>query len=146
LSPGVNDSNTALVVIDHLSGALSRIMRKSLPPAWHCDSDGQVRVWTKSNSHEGILDASLHQIRQAAATQPAVIINLLGAIGRVGEHSSLPAQYEALVRHTQLVTASGLQDCSGAADRQDIGQACAATLRKLEQARRHASLAWHSAK
>uniref|UniRef100_UPI00135842E6 DUF2254 domain-containing protein n=1 Tax=Geminicoccus flavidas TaxID=2506407 RepID=UPI00135842E6 len=77
LSPAINDPNTALVVVDHLQAALSRLMGRAIPPAIHRDEAGEPRVIDRPNDYAGLLGASLHQIRQAAASHPAVIIGML---------------------------------------------------------------------
>lgn len=135
LSPSMNDANTGLVVIDHLSGALSRLMKKSLAAVGDFHASGRQRIHVKENDHAGVLDAALHQLRQAAAPQPAVIINLIGALGRIGEHVVLPEQHEAIVRHTMLAAAAGLLAAQQASDRHDIEAARTATLQKLRQVR-----------
>ena len=47
----------------------------------------------------------------------------------------LPEQHEALLRHTLLAAAAGLQEAQQASDRHDIEAARAATLKKLGQVR-----------
>ncbi|HEY0834659.1 MAG TPA: DUF2254 domain-containing protein [Azospirillum sp.] len=136
LSPGINDANTALVVVEHLRGALSRLLGKDIPGPVHRDASGAVRVVGKANSHAGILDAALNQIRQAAANQPAVVIHLLGAIGRMAEHVRLPEQRAALLHHARLIAAAGLRGPGESRDRHDIEEALADAERKLEQAMR----------
>ncbi|WP_191059070.1 DUF2254 domain-containing protein [Geminicoccus harenae] len=133
LSPGINDPNTALVVVDHLQGGLSRLMGKAIPPAIHRDETGEPRVIDRPNGYAGLLAASLHQIRQAAASQPAVIIGMLRAIGRIAEHVRLAEQREALLHHARLICAAGLRETAEPADRDDIEAAFAATERKLGQ-------------
>lgn len=135
LSPSLNDSNTALVVVDHLGGSLSRLMKKSVAETPHVDVPGTQRVFAKENDHAGVLDAALHQLRQAAAPQPAVIINLLRALGRVGEHIVLPEQHAALVRHAMLVAAAGLQEATAPSDRHDIESTRDAVLVKFGRLR-----------
>lgn len=135
LSPSLNDSNTALVVVDHLGGSLSRLMKKSLLDMQRAVVARTPRVFAKGNDHAGVLDAALHQLRQAAAPQPAVIINLLGALGRVGEHVVLPEQHAALVRHVILAASAGLQEAMASADRHDIEAARDAALAKLHRVR-----------
>lgn len=121
--------------IDHLGESLARLMKKSLAAMRHADVPGAARVFVKENDHAGVLDAALHQLRQAAAPQPAVIINLLGALGRVGEHAVLPEQHAALVRHAMLAAAAGLQAATATSDRHDIEAARDAVLAKLTRLR-----------
>ena len=136
LSPGVNDANTALVVVDHLRGALSQLMGKALPSAIHRDAAGVVRVVGRFSSYGDVLDAALHQIRQAAARHPAVIINLLGALARIAEHTRESDQVQALRDHAALIAAAGLRGLEEARDREDISRALDATQAHLDSAAR----------
>lgn len=134
LSPGINDANTALVVIDRLRGALSRLFGKALPSGIHHDGEGTVRVVAHYNGYAGVLDAALHQVRQSAAPHPSVVITLLAAIGRLAEHVRLEEQRDALQRHARLISAAGLRECEEACDRHDIEAAFVAAESKLAQA------------
>lgn len=135
LSPGINDANTALVVIDHLRGALSHLFSRALPPAVYRDERGVVRVVGKYNGYTGVLDAAFHQIRQAAASQPAVVINLLSAFGRMAEHVRVAEQRDALAKHAELVARAGLRDVLDESDRADIERAIAAAGEKIREVR-----------
>lgn len=139
LSPGINDPNTALVVIDHLGGALSRLMGKTLGGAVYRDEAGFVRVVGHPNSYAGVLNAALHQIRQAAGAHPAVIINVLAAIGRIAEHTKLAEQREALLQHAQMLARAGLRKAEEENDRADIEQAFESTQQKLAEIARDRS-------
>ncbi|HEX2527687.1 MAG TPA: DUF2254 domain-containing protein [Geminicoccus sp.] len=133
LSPGINDPNTAMVVIDYLRAALSRLMGKCLPPAIHLDKAGRARLIDKPNGYDDILAAALQQIRQSAAGHPDVIITLLRAIGRIGEHVRLPEQRDALLHQARMTADGGLRDLAEPSDRADVERNLAAVTRKLDQ-------------
>lgn len=134
LSPGINDANTALVVIDHLRGALSSLMGRSLPTAVHRDDAGTIRVVGTYPGYNDVIDAALSQIRHSAASHPSVVISLLDALGRIAEHVRLPAQRDSLLRHSRLIFEAGLREPGEEHDRANIQSAFAATVRKLEVA------------
>jgi uncharacterized membrane protein len=133
LSPGINDPNTAKAVIDRLRGALAQAMDKKLPTTLRHDSHGVLRVIGDDTDFGGIFDAAFHQIRQAGASQPAIVIHMLGAICRLAEHVRTTEQYEALLRHTEMIAAAGLSDLEEPRDRADIDEAFAAARRKLQR-------------
>ncbi|MXQ12325.1 DUF2254 domain-containing protein [Microvirga makkahensis] len=122
LSPGINDPFTATVVIDRLRGALSRLMSRRLPPETLRDPSGKVRIYRQVTTYEGILDAALHQIRQAGSSHPAILIHMLEALARMAEHTRLDEQRRALIRHANLIRAAGERDISEPADREDMEQ------------------------
>jgi len=122
LSPGINDPFTATVVIDQLRGSLSRVMGRSLPSETLRDSSGRVRVYRQVTTYEGLLDAALHQIRQAGSSHPAVLIHLLEAIARIAEHTRLDEQRGALCRHAKLIRGAAEREIAEPVDRRDIEQ------------------------
>jgi uncharacterized membrane protein len=122
LSPGINDPFTATVVIDRLRGVLSRVMERALPSETIQDRSGRARVHRQITTYDGILDAAIHQIRQAGSAKPEILIHLLEAIGRIAEHARLDEQRGALARHAHLVRAAGQRDVPEPADREDIEQ------------------------
>jgi uncharacterized membrane protein len=133
LSPGINDPNTALVVVDRLRAALSRLMGRALPSGIHRDDAGQVRVIGKPNRHGDVLDAAFHQIRQAAERQPSVVIGMLSAVGRIAEHACRRDQCEALLRHAHLIASTGLRGTQERNDRADIERALAGVEAKIRR-------------
>ena len=109
-------------------------MVRRLPASVCRDEVGTVRVVGDNTGYGGIFDAAFHQIRQAGAGQPAVVIHLLGAIGRLAEHVRLPEQRQALLQHARMIAAAGMSDLEEPRDRADINEMLAAAERKLNQA------------
>ena len=134
LSPGVNDPNTATVVVDRLRGALARIMGKQLARPAHVDGSGRVRVLGETSTIEGVFDAAFNQIRQAGASQPAVAIHMLGAIGRLAEHVRTVEQARALRRHAGMIARAALSAASEPQDRADVDRASSYAERRLDEA------------
>jgi len=132
LSPGINDANTAMVVIDRLRGALSTVMRKRLRPSVYRDAAGKPRVLAPSHSYSDILEYAFAQIRRSASSQPAVILRLLAAIEGIAEHAELPEQIAALEVQARLAADQAVACAASENDRQIVTQRLQATLRKLD--------------
>ncbi len=120
LSPGTNDPFTAIAVIDRLRGCLTRLAGRRLPARALRDGAGRVRVVRETTTFAGLTDAAFHQIRQAGAGHPAVVIHLLEAIARVAEHARTAEEREALARHARMVAEAGLREAAEPGDRRDI--------------------------
>ena len=134
LSPGINDPHTAMVVIDRMRGALSRLMTKRIPSTTRHDENGTVRVVGHKTGYGDILDEAFNKIRQAGAVHPAIVIHLLGAIDRIGEHVRLPEQRDALLHHLELIAEAGLRTTEAQRDRNDIEEKRDIARRKLRDA------------
>lgn len=104
LSAAINDPFTAINCIDWLGVALSRLAQKDIPPPYHVDSRGQVRlVLTHPITFAGVTDAAFNQIRQQAGNQVAVRIRLLEVIAEIADHTEDPVELEALERQASMI-------------------------------------------
>ncbi|SOE18661.1 uncharacterized membrane protein [Hoeflea halophila] len=66
LSPGVNDSFTAVACTDRIAAALVRPVSEGLRGDVRCDEDGVPRLVVPGLSLEDLLNLTLHPLRQAA--------------------------------------------------------------------------------
>ena len=71
------------------------------------------------------MDAALHQIRQAGASHPSVLIHMLGAIGEVAWHTRSASQRATLARHATLVRDTARRQGLLDADLADVERAFA---------------------
>lgn len=120
LSPGINDPHTAMRCLDWLSAALCRISERTLPNPYRYDPQGHVRVIAERASSAGLVDVAFHQIRQASAGKPALLIRLLESIDSIVRRAKDPALLEALRRHADMVLREGQRSVAEPSDRSDI--------------------------
>lgn len=120
LSSGINDPFTAIAAIDRLGAALGELMRRDLHPEVFCDAAGVVRVVGRTSSFRGFVDVAFHQVRQAGATHPAVIIQMLNIIAGLAVNVRLSSQRVALVEHADIIAEAGRRGASEASDIADI--------------------------
>lgn len=101
LSPSLNDPFTAIAVIDRLGAALCEVASRALPDGctWR---DGRLRLQRPATDYPGLLDAMFHLLRQAAASQPAVLIRLLEVLAEVATIEHDPARRRVLRHHADL--------------------------------------------
>jgi uncharacterized membrane protein len=105
LSPAINDANTALVVIDRLRGALTRLFGKQLPTGSYVDDRGTVRIIARRHSHADHIAHALDPIRHRATAEPVVVIHLLEALRKLMAHTQDAAILRAMMDQAE-VTAS----------------------------------------
>ncbi len=138
LSPGINDPNTACSVIDRLALSIAAAMARGALPTVHRDKDGTARLIAPTTDFDGILDTAFHQIRQAGASHPAVLICLADRLGQLLARAR-PDQTGTLLRHLNLVQATGTRAIPDLADRlvldERIAAARASNPRHRDQAR-----------
>ena len=106
LSPGINDANTARVVIDRLRGALSRLFRRQLPSGRYADARGVVRVVGRQHTYVDHVAHALDSIRHSATAQPVVVVTLLEALAKLMAHTNDPAVLRFLVEQAEITAAA----------------------------------------
>ncbi len=85
LSPGVNDTFTAIVCIDRLSASLARAWSSKLCTGVYRDDDGAVRVVYPSITAESLFRDSMPALRRAARGNGLVTAALIRAQVRIAE-------------------------------------------------------------
>ncbi|MEZ5856433.1 MAG: DUF2254 domain-containing protein [Hyphomicrobiaceae bacterium] len=107
LSPGINDPQTAISVLDQLGLALCEIVPRHLQTGVkRCD--GRMALVVSSVDYDGLLDTMFHSIRQNASTSAPVLIRMIEVLCAVASAEREPTRLAALRRHTDLV----LEDAS----------------------------------
>ncbi|MEJ8570036.1 DUF2254 domain-containing protein [Microbaculum marinum] len=119
LSPGVNDSYTAIACIDQLSAALALPVSGFAPPPLSKDSDGKARLWFDGVSVNSLVGTALHPLRRAAAGNVTVTLRLIRSIGRliaIAQSSHVPL----LEKHLDLIVEDARREVSNDDDRDEI--------------------------
>ncbi len=102
LSPGINDTTTAVNCIDYLGLILSRLARRRLNHAVSLDG-GAARVILKEAGFEKYVDESFNQIRQNAEGNVAVMIRVLMALRELAAEVRDATHLAALREHAGLI-------------------------------------------
>jgi uncharacterized membrane protein len=126
LSPGVNDSYTAISAIDHLSASCARILQRGAPTSLIDDDDGMPRVWLSILEVHELMETAVGPLRQAARTNVLVLDHLVSAL----EKMSLVCRKEHLPlvrRQIFKVAQDARQSLSSRPDRQQIANRLRAT-------------------
>lgn len=131
LSPGINDPQTAMRCLDWIGAAVCRVSERRLPDPYRYDPHGNVRVIAERASKTGLVDVAFHQIRQASAEKPAVLIRLLESIAAIVVQTKDRELLEALQRHADMVLRQSQRSVSEQLDRSDIEQRHRETVDRL---------------
>ncbi|WP_142847747.1 DUF2254 domain-containing protein [Telmatospirillum sp. J64-1] len=119
LSPSLNDSKTAIVCIDRLTGSLAMAMKCHPPPSGCLGEDGKLRLMRDQVTFGGMLDSAFDQIRQNAAGNVGVIIRLIEALTALTAFISLPEHAEAIARHASMIERLA-EDITEPYDKEDV--------------------------
>jgi len=103
LSPGINDTFTAIACVDRLGSGLCRLACRDMPSPLRYDADGHLRLSAPETSFSDIVDTAFNQIRQNARSNPAVAIRLLDAIEQTAAYVRRVADAACLQRHADMI-------------------------------------------
>ena len=102
LSPGVNDTSTAVMCVDYLTAILARLACRQFPPSHRYEGE-TLRVIAIVSTFEGLLAEAFDQIRGSAAGNVAIMARMLGAIDTIASLTVSPSQLRALDEHVQWI-------------------------------------------
>lgn len=121
LSPGVNDTSTAVMCVDYLAAILARLSVRCHPPTHRYEGEA-LRVIAIVPTFEGLLAEAFDQIRGSAEGNVAIIARMLGAIDTVGSLTVNPSHRRALDEQVQGIAELADRTVPAPQDRARIGR------------------------
>jgi uncharacterized membrane protein len=119
LSPGVNDTTTAVMCVDYLGAILARLAVRGIPTPYRLD-EGELRVIARGPSFESLLAEAFDQIRQNAEGNVAVLLALLEALGVVAGRTRDAGRLRAVARQVGLTADVARRSIPSLPDREGI--------------------------
>jgi len=102
LSPGVNDTSTAVMCVDYLTAILARLACRQFPPSHRYEGE-TLRVIAIVPTFVGLLAEAFDQIRGSAAGNVAIMTRMLGAIDSIASLTVSPSRLRALDEQVQWI-------------------------------------------
>jgi uncharacterized membrane protein len=119
LSPGINDTTTAVMCVDYLAAILVRLASRRFATARRLE-DGQLRVIARGPSFASLLAEAFDQIRQNAAGNVTVLTRLLQALEIIAGPTAHIRRREALRQQADLIAAVAEQTITSPHDRAGV--------------------------
>jgi uncharacterized membrane protein len=102
LSPGVNDTSTAVMCVDYLTSIMARLAGRQFPPLYRYEKE-TLRLIAIVPSFEDLLAESFDQIRSSAEVNVAILVRMLGALDSIGSLAIRPGHLRALDEQLQWI-------------------------------------------
>jgi uncharacterized membrane protein len=102
LSPGINDSTTAVTCVDYLGALLARLADRRLGIT-HRGADGRVRLVTVEPGYAALLEQAVSEIRQHARGNVTILTRLVVMLAGVARDTRTPSRRRAVARQIELV-------------------------------------------
>ena len=136
LSPGVNDTSTAVSCLDYLGSILSFLATRRGVSAYRTDEKGAVRLIAPAADFGDLVAKSMDEIRLVADGNVTILLQMLCVLCRVGESTQRPDRKRPLVVHARLIAEAADRSVSSAHDRARINERLA-TMRASLDAEEH---------
>ncbi|MGE3777302.1 MAG: DUF2254 domain-containing protein [Pirellulaceae bacterium] len=104
LSPGVNDTTTAVMCVDYLGAILARLVLREIATPHRLDQ-GELRVMARGPSFESLLAEAFDQIRQNAEGNVAVLTRQVQALEAIAGQTGNARRRQTLRRQAVLMAA-----------------------------------------
>ncbi len=102
LSPGINDTSTAVMCVDYLTAILARLAGRRFPLSYRYEGE-TLRVIAMVPTFEGLLAEAFDQIRGSAAGNVAIMMRVLGALETISSLTISPSHLRALGQQAQCI-------------------------------------------
>jgi len=99
LSPGINDTTTAVTCVDYLTTILARLVAQQIP-AWNRYEAGELRVIAKGPSFQSLLSEAFDQIRESAKCNLGIMLRMMGSLETIARLTDDLSRRQAL--HEQV--------------------------------------------
>jgi uncharacterized membrane protein len=95
LSPGINDTTTAVMCVDYLTAILARLASQGTPSS-HRYENGELRVIAIGPTFASLVAESFDQIRGSAAGNVAIMLRMLGSLQTIASLTGSPSRRRVL--------------------------------------------------
>ncbi len=116
LSPGINDSTTAMMCVDYLSAILARLAPRPVPSSRRHEQ-GILRVIAIGPTFASLLADSFDEIRDSARGNVAMLLRMLGALETIASLAAGPSQRRALRAQVEWIGELGERSIESPCDR-----------------------------
>lgn len=128
LSPGVNDSTTAVTCVDQLGAILVRLASRRVEDPYRV-RDGELRVIARGPTFASLLATALSEIRRNATSNVSVLTRMLRVLVEVGAATTAPERRERVRAEAELIVKTARRHVEMPEDRAEVEDAYAQVLR-----------------
>ncbi len=106
LSPGINDTTTAVMCVDHMTAILARLVSREIPSSRRHE-DGELRVISMGKTFASLVAEAFDDVRGSAAGNVAIMMRMLGALITIGSLTDIPGRRRVLWEQAECIAELG---------------------------------------
>jgi uncharacterized membrane protein len=130
LSPGVNDTTTAIIGIDHLGAVLAQLADRRFVVPFRTDQQ-QVRILAVRPTFEKYVATAFDQIRLSADGNVAVYLRLLTALATIGQRARTESRRQILRQQSDLIAEAARRTLATDYERKQVRERLADVTRQV---------------
>jgi uncharacterized membrane protein len=130
LSPGINDTTTAAMAVEHLTAILLRLGERRIESRFR-GTNGRLRLITRGPSYESLLAEAFDEIRQNAEGNVTVLGSLLDSLEVLAGRLRDGTRRDGLRRHAEAVQEAVGRSIRATVDRDALNRRCTGVLAGL---------------
>ena len=119
LSPGINDTTTAIMAIDYIGAIVGRLAEREFPARLRADG-GQLRVLVRASDFEGYVRLAFDLPRINAKGNHAVFRRLLRALAGAAQVACHPDRHRIIDQQAQLLLEAANQTLTTDYEKQSV--------------------------
>lgn len=135
LSPGINDTTTAVMCVDYLTTILARLAAREIPSSRRYE-DGELRLISVGQAFAGLVAESFDQIRGSAEGNVAIMLRMLGALQTIASLTDSPSRRRVLREQVERIAEVAARTIKSPHDRTQFENRLAQVRKALETAPR----------
>lgn len=122
LSPGINDSTTAVTCLEHIGVILSCCAQRNLEPRNRYDERGNLRVLSIGIDFDELATLAFRQIAESAQGNTVVLLRLLDTIGKTGKTCAGRVERQALLHQAEVAGTIALRSAKSPEAKEQLGE------------------------
>ncbi|MDQ4121187.1 MAG: DUF2254 domain-containing protein [Acidobacteriota bacterium] len=120
LSPGINDTTTAVLCVNYLGAVLFELANRGVENPVRKDEQNRIRVLARGATFGSLLDEAFDQIRDAASNNPAIYLQMLSAIESIAGQTKNEQRRRALNKHINLIAKEAARTIESEYNREQV--------------------------
>ena len=133
LSPGTNDTTTAIMCVDYLTALMCQLANRRIGSDLR-GKDDKLLVIAYGPTFEDLLDDAFHQVRESGEGNAAMLLHLLRSVESIAGQTKSKTRRAALLKHANSVSEAVKRTIEAPIDSERLREAADRIIADLETA------------
>jgi uncharacterized membrane protein len=131
LSPGINDTTTAVMCVDYLTAILARLATRAIP-SQRTYENGDLRIISIGQTFASLVAEAFDQIRGSAKGNVSILLRMLGSLQTIAGLTNSPSRRRVLLEQLEAIVELADRTIESPCDRAQFGNRLAQIRESLE--------------